>query len=235
VGVAAHASTRKVTDEEREMSAIPEWRLEGEWFDVCTCNVPCPCEFAQSPTNDACFGVLAFHVNDGRYGDVALEDLNVLALSAFTGNLWSGESKMDLGLFVDDRADEAQLGALQIIFGGQAGGWPATLAALVGDMRGVEVAPITIEIDKDLGGWRAMIPGKVDAHAVALSGPTTPPGARVQMTNPPGSEVGPLPPGAVVTWGQGTVLDVDAFGFQYNRANPSSKHIPFAWSGPDGT
>jgi hypothetical protein len=39
----------------------------------------------------------------------------------------------------------------------------------------------------------------------------------------------------VVTWGQGTVLDVDAFGFQYNRANPSSKHIPFAWSGPDGT
>lgn len=107
------------------MSAVPEWRLEGEWFDVCTCDLPCPCEFAQSPTNDACFGVLAFHVNDGRYGDVALEDLNVLALGAFTGNFWSGESKMDLGLFVDDRADEAQFGALQIIFGGQAGGWPA--------------------------------------------------------------------------------------------------------------
>jgi hypothetical protein len=36
---------------------------------------------------------------------------------------------------------------------------------------------------------RAEIPGKVEASAEALTGPTTPAGQRVQTLNPPGSEV----------------------------------------------
>jgi hypothetical protein len=34
--------------------AIPAWQIAGEWFDVCSCYVPCPCTFAQAPTNNAC-------------------------------------------------------------------------------------------------------------------------------------------------------------------------------------
>jgi hypothetical protein len=41
---------------------------------------------------------------------------------------------------------------------------------------------------------------------------TTPPGARVQLLNPSGSEVGP---GPVATWGKATVNEVDAYGFQW--------------------
>ena len=22
---------------------IPNWKITGDWFDVCKCNVPCPC------------------------------------------------------------------------------------------------------------------------------------------------------------------------------------------------
>jgi hypothetical protein len=69
----------------------------------------------------------------------------------------------------------------------------------------------------------------VVAAAEALSGPTTPPGARVQLLNPPGSEVGP---GQVATWGKATANQVDAHGFQWNWAGKSSKHIPFDWTGP---
>jgi hypothetical protein len=29
---------------------IPNWKATGDWFDVCKCNIPCPCEFAQTPT-----------------------------------------------------------------------------------------------------------------------------------------------------------------------------------------
>ena len=32
------------------METIPQWRLRGDWFDVCKCDIPCPCEFAQPPT-----------------------------------------------------------------------------------------------------------------------------------------------------------------------------------------
>ena len=29
---------------------IPDWKVSGDWFDVCKCSIPCPCEFAQAPT-----------------------------------------------------------------------------------------------------------------------------------------------------------------------------------------
>ena len=89
--------------------------------------------------------------------------------------------------------------------------------------------PIEFELAGDLATWRAAIPGKVEAKAEALTGPTTPPGKRVQTINPPGSEVGP---GGVATWGTATVDRADAFGFKWNRSGQSSKHIPFSWSGP---
>ena len=75
----------------------------------------------------------------------------------------------------------------------------------------------------------AEIPARLAAVAKALSGPTTPPGARVQLHNPPGSEVGP---GQVATWGKATEHRVDAYGFQWDWAGKSSKHIPFDWTGP---
>lgn len=48
---------------------------------------------------------------------------------------------MALGMFVDERADDAQRDALQVIFGGQAGGWPGEFANLVGEVRGIEYIP----------------------------------------------------------------------------------------------
>ena len=29
---------------------IPDWKVSGDWFDVCKCSIPCPCEFAQALT-----------------------------------------------------------------------------------------------------------------------------------------------------------------------------------------
>jgi hypothetical protein len=211
------------------MADIPQWHVAGDWFDVCKCNIPCPCEFAQTPTFGDCEGMLVWHVNQGNYGDVSLDGLNVLAFGSFEGNIWKGETSVTVAMFLDDRADEQQLEALQIVFGGQAGGWPGDFANLIGEIRGMETAPIQFEIADDLASWRAEIPGKASAVAEALTGPTTPEGERVQTLNPPGSEVGP---GGVATWGVATRDRADAFGFSWDRTGQSSKHIPFDWSGP---
>jgi hypothetical protein len=109
------------------MNTVPEWRLAGDWFDICSCNIPCPCEFAQAPTNNACQGMLVWHIRQGYFGDIRLDGFNLLALAAFEGNLWAG-AKARMGLFIDENADEPQRQALQTIFGGQAGGWPAGFA-----------------------------------------------------------------------------------------------------------
>jgi len=214
----------------------PSWHIAGDWFDVCRCTIPCPCEFAQPPTDGWCQGVLAYHIREGQYGAVRLDGLNMILIGHFEGNLWTDETReLKLGFFLDDRADEQQRQALLTIFSGQAGGIPAQLGALWGqpEVLGLESAPITFEVAEDLSSWRAEIPGKVVARAEALGGPTTPAGQRVQTLNPPGSEVGP---GGAATWGRATVDRVtDAFGMTFEWDGRSSKHIPFDWSGPDGS
>ena len=216
-------------------TAIPTWSLKGDWFDVCSCNIGCPCEFGQAPTDNKCQGVLAYRINEGNFGDTDLAGLNVIAIIRFEGNLWGGETKATVGLLVDDRANEAQLGGLQAIFGGAGGGWPGTFASLIGDFRGVEVVPIRMEIAEDLSSWSVEATGKVKASAVALTGPTSDPTRRVQMLNPPGSEVGPGE-NVIATWAVGEMSQADPtlFGdFKLDKIKTSSKHIAFSWSGPD--
>ena len=208
---------------------IPKWNVSGDGFDVCKCNIPCPCEFAQAPTYGDCDGVLAYHIRQGNYGNTSLDGLNALALGSFKGNIWAGETKVNLGLFFDEHADEKQREALQMIFSGKAGGFMAEFAKLIGEVRGIDFAPIKFEVSDDLAYWSAEIPGKVIARGEALTGPMTPPGKRVQTLNPPGSEVGP---GTVATWGTAVEDEVDAMGFKWKINGKSSKHIPFDWSGP---
>ena len=208
------------------MEKVPRWYAKGDWFDVCKCNIPCPCTFAQPPTFGRCDGILAWHVRDGRFG-----------------NIWTG-ARPTLGIFIDSRGDEKQREALQTIFGGQAGGWPAQLHQNLAELRGIEVAPIEFEVAGDLAYWRAAVPGKVEARAEALTGPTTLPseprrrnstgpttlpGQRVQTHNPPGCETGP---NGVATWGVSKADEVDVFGFKWSHVGQSSKHIPFDWTGP---
>jgi hypothetical protein len=212
------------------MAEVPHWHITGDWFDTCNCSIPCPCTFAQAPTTGDCEGILAWHIREGNYGDARLNGLSVMAVGAFTGNIWEGNTKASMAIFIDERADERQRDALQKIFGGRVGGWPGTFANFIGEVRGVEFARIDFHVDDDLASWRAQIPGKLTSSAEALGGPTTRPGKRVQVHNAGGSETGP---GGVATYGKATADRADAFGFKWDRTGRSSKHIGFDWSGPD--
>lgn len=214
------------------MTDVPGWHAKGRWFDVCRCNVPCPCSWAQPPDDDHCEGILVWHVDEGRYGDVPLDDLNVIGLGSFDGNVWVKPSNPKFGMLLDDRADDSQRMALQMVFGGQAGGWPASFVALMGpetQMMGVEFAPISVEIADDWSSWSAEISGRVTAAADALLGPTSD-GKFPRIENLPGSETGP---GQVATWGKATADRVDALGFSWDRTGKSAKLITFDWSGPN--
>ncbi|MFL6402702.1 MAG: DUF1326 domain-containing protein [Nitrososphaeraceae archaeon] len=209
----------------------PSWRVSGDWFDVCNCNIPCPCIFAQTPTYEVCEGIMAYHINRGSYGETILDGLNALILDSFKGNIWAGDgkTKLNVAIFFDEKANEQQREALNMIFSGKAGGFLGELFAnIIGEVRGIEFTPIKFEVADDLSFWSAEIE-KVVAKAEALVGPMTPPGKRVQTINAPGSETGP---GTVATWGKSTADQANAMGFKWERKGQSSKHIPFEWSGP---
>jgi hypothetical protein len=210
------------------MADVPSWQLSGDWFDVCRCRVPCPCTFAQAPDDGKCDGILAWHINEGNYGDVKLDDLNVVAVGSFEGNIWAGEAKPKMGFFIDERADDAQREAIQVIFGGDAGGWPGGFAALIDEVLGIEYAPIKFDLDEGRR-WSVEVPGKAKGSAEALTGPTSPE-VPVTVHNAPGAEIGP---GQVATYATASEDEVEAFGLKWSWPGRSSKHFPFEWSGPD--
>ena len=207
------------------------WRLKGDFIDFCKCAVPCPCTFGRPPTEGDCEGIVGFRIREGNYGDVDLGGLNLAALMYFEGNIWDEDTRAEMGLIVDERADEHQQEAIQTLFGGQAGGWLQMFAEnVVGKMLGLEVAPIELEIDEDLGSWRLKVDGKAEGSAELLTGPTSA-GQRLAVHNPPGSEVGPGQGPA--TYGIATTDKADAFGLSWERSGRSAKHIPFDWSSED--
>ena len=161
---------------------------------------------------------------------MSLDGLNVVAIGSFEGNIWTGEAHPAMGFVIDEKGDDRQREALETIFRGDAGGWPAGFASLIAEVRGIESAPINFEIDDDLARWSVEIPGKARGAAEALTGPTAAEGARVQLHNAPGAEVGP---GQVATWGTATEDEVEAFGFKWSWPGRSSKHFSFDWSGPE--
>jgi hypothetical protein len=213
------------------MADVQKWRIKGQWFDVCRCAIPCPCSWAEPPDDGYCEGILVWHIQEGRYGDLALDGLNVAMLGSFRGNVWKNGHDFKEAIFMDERASEAQRAALQIVFSGQAGGWPQRFGEMVkGETRGLAIAPILVEIAPDLSTWRAEIPvHAIVAAAEALMGPTSD-GKVTKVHNLPGSETGP---GGVATWGRATVDRADAFGFKWDRTGKSSKLIAFEWRGPD--
>lgn len=165
---------------------------------------------------------------NGHLDEVDLAVLTVVSLGEFAGNMWVGDpnAMMSLMFYIDASADAVQRAALERIFTGKEGGWPAEFASLIADLRGIENAPINYEAADDLAYWRAEIPSKVDVRVKALTGPTSDPNQRVTTLNAPGAEVGP---GQVATWG---VVESDhAIGFEWSHEyrGGSSKHFRFDW------
>ena len=69
---------------------VPDWRLTGDWWDLCNCAIGCPCNFGSNPTYGFCEGVLTWLIRDGSYGDLKFaKDLAVvLVMPAGGRNRW---------------------------------------------------------------------------------------------------------------------------------------------------
>jgi hypothetical protein len=123
------------------------WKLKGSYFETCSCDLMCPCNlsFDHGATYDYCRVTLVFHIREGQ-----IEGTDVggrkLAVIADTPKVMT-EGNWRLGMFVDEDAADDQMEKLSAVFSGQMGGPMAGLAPLVGEVLGVERAPIDIVED----------------------------------------------------------------------------------------
>lgn len=96
------------------------WSLAGAVLIACNCDYGCPCNFNALPTRGACEGQWTWHVEEGRYGDVALDGLNFTVAVAWPGAIHEGGGRALV--LVDERADSAQRQAIKTLVGGHVGG-----------------------------------------------------------------------------------------------------------------
>jgi hypothetical protein len=67
------------------------WQIVGDYFENCSCDVACPCVFSPGPflsakpTQGVCQVAMAFHVDQGRYGEVTLDGLNAVVVARSPG------------------------------------------------------------------------------------------------------------------------------------------------------
>ena len=142
------------------------WQLKGTYFESCNCNIACPCVFLSAPSEGECRVLVAWHVDQGKDGEVDLADLNVAMAIHSPGHMM--HTKWRAALYLDERANDQQKQALTRIFAGQAGGHPEALASFVGDVLGV--ASVGIEY-RAAGKKRSLsIPDIVSAEIEAIEG-----------------------------------------------------------------
>jgi hypothetical protein len=116
------------------------WKIAGSYFEVCNCDVACPCLFLSPPTSGDCTLLLAWHIDHGRFGQIDLDGLNAVLAVHSPGHML--EVKWKVALYIDERANQDQQDALTQIFSGQAG-WPlAGFAPFIGEVLGVKTATI---------------------------------------------------------------------------------------------
>jgi len=123
---------------------MPEaWKLSGTYFEACNCDAVCPCIFLGPPTQGNCTVLVAWHIDKGAFGNTSLDGLNTVLAAYSPGHML--QTKWKVALYLDERANQDQRGALTQIFAGQAGGHFANLAACIGEVLGVRTAAIDYE------------------------------------------------------------------------------------------
>jgi hypothetical protein len=93
--------------------------------------------------------VLAWHYDKGIVNGVDVSGRTFVILTHIPGNILKG--KWRVVAYVDDGASDAQRGALLDLWTGKLGGPVKDLAALVGEVLGIEQVPITLEVNGGRG------------------------------------------------------------------------------------
>ena len=197
-------------------------RPEGKYFESFSWDAVCPCTWSAltaKATLDRCRALLAYHIESGDVDGVDVSGLS-FALFLDTPPVMS-EGNWRVGVFIDDQASDGQAAGLGTVLSGSAGGPPAMLGPLIGEMLGVEKARITYS--EDGRGHHVRIGDAIDVGVeefVAIEGHDP-----VRLT-----EV-LHPSNTTLTVAPANTAHLSTFGIDWGREGQSGFSAPFSWSG----
>ncbi len=204
------------------MATVP-WRVNGEYFEACSCDSVCPCPtsgLAARPTKGFCDVGLVFRIDHGQHGNTRLDGLCFAVLAHTPGPM--GQGNWTVGVVVDERASTEQRQALTAIASGQGGGPMAALGPLIGRFGGVEARPIKFE----MSGMRrsVTIPGVLDLAVEGMAGANK--GEPIYLEN-----VG-HPVATKLALAKASRSHLHGFGIDWDDTSGGNNghFAPFAWS-----
>jgi hypothetical protein len=145
------------------------WKIQGEYFESCNCEVLCPCLLSGAqarPTEGHCDVVLAFRIDKGNYGAIDISGLSAAQALITPGPMAQGGGT--LAVYVDSRASSDQRAALEAIFTGAAGGPPSLFGPMVSKL----LATKAVEIKFTMHGSerKLVIPGITEVTVKGIAG-----------------------------------------------------------------
>ncbi len=197
-----------------------KWKLVGNATETCNCEVACPCAFLSAPTQGNCKSLMAFHIDQGNFGDLTLDGFNVILAAYVPGHFTAGNWKV--ALYLDDRASQTQQEALTKIFAGQVGGTFANLAPLIGEVLGVKSVPIEYRLEGKQRSFK--ISNIVEAEVEVLPGFD---GGEITLTNSPFA----LDMSAPTVIGKSKRAMYNDHGLSWEHSGKSAQFQPFSYQG----
>ena len=198
------------------------WRLEGTYFENCSCNMICPCGpsgMTMPADTDRCQATFAFHIDSGEVDGVDVSGLSIAMVGDAPALMSEGNWRV--GMVMDAAASREQAGALEAVFTGQKGGPMEGFAPLIGEMLGAEVAPI--EYVNDGRHHRLKVGDAIRIEIEDFISPFSPTGEPVAV-----SGVGF--PADTVTVARATVAQVNVFGLEFANEGKNGFSAPFSWA-----
>jgi hypothetical protein len=197
------------------------WKLEGTYFETCSCDVVCPCtaSLALGADLDRCRVTLVFNVQRGDVDGTDVSGLVVAAVADTPKVMTDGNWR--LGVFIDAAASDEQAAALGAVFSGQLGGPMEALGPLVGENLGVERA--SIEVREDGLTHSVRIGDAVDFEiedVVPFGVESGEPARMTGIFHPVGSEL---------TIAKATRSSINAFGIEY-EGRAAFSNSDFSWA-----
>jgi hypothetical protein len=198
------------------------WKLEGQYFENCSCDVPCPCTVSLDlgADYDRCNAFLAFQIESGEVDGVDVSGLTV-ALMAETPKVMS-EGNWRLGVLIDDAGSDEQVEKLGAVFGGQLGGPMEALSPLVSEQLGVE--RVAMELSHENGTHRIKVgdDGVLEVKEIVPFGKENGEPARLTGIFHPAGEA--------LTVARATESHISAFGIDFAFEGRSAFANPFSWA-----
>lgn len=201
------------TTEEQPAAQAAGYQLEGSLLEVCSCDVLCPCWIGEDPDQGTCESIVAYALDTGKIRGVDVSGLALVSAVHIPGNVLEGNWRQLV--FIDDKATDEQADAMLDAFSGKLGGPLADLAQLVGEVVGVERAPISHEIVDGAGTLK--VGDKIECSMHPYVGPD---GTTTTLNNSIFSTVPGSP--AYVAKADSQKVDIPEHGYQWAYENKNA-------------